>query len=169
MIRKALHKLKRYCSEELSNIENYQEALESPELYDLHHKLGLIYSKNELLENGLYYNRPAAELIFLSHTEHAKLHSINRVVSEETRQKISIGNKGKSTWIKDTHRSEETKSKISNSLKGHLPYRTGPLPEEAKQKLRKPKLICKWLTPAGEIKEMALNHAKRYHPDWVRI
>ena len=39
-------------------------------------------------------------------------------VSEETKQKISKGNKGKTAWIKGKHHSEETKQKIAEKMKG---------------------------------------------------
>lgn len=166
MIRKALHKLKKYCCEELNNIENYQNAINEPELYDLHHKLGLQHTRKELLELNLYYNRHASELIFLTHSEHTKIHMDGHNVTDETKNKISNSNKGKTTR-KGTYHSDETKQKISNSLKGHLPWRTGSHSEESKQKMRKSKIKYKWLTPTGEIIEMSINHAKRYHPDWV--
>ena len=48
-------------------------------------------------------------------------------------------NKGKSSWIKGKHRSEETKKKISEAEKGRIPWNRGkhlgPLPEETKRKI----------------------------------
>jgi hypothetical protein len=67
-----------YCNEDISLIENYNEAINSSEKYDCHHRLEIqdnkIVSVQELKEQGLYFNRPASELIFLKHTEHTRMH-----------------------------------------------------------------------------------------------
>lgn len=70
----------RYCSEPLENIENYSLAVESPEPYEIHHRLeiredGTQVSRGELIKQGLYYDRPASELIFLTWAEHMRIHS----------------------------------------------------------------------------------------------
>lgn len=44
--------------------------------------------------------------------------SMGRKMSEESRKKMSVVKKGKSTWIKGKHHSEETKRKLSEMLKG---------------------------------------------------
>ena len=79
-----LENAQKYCCEDISNIENYQDAINSPETYDIHHRLEtedefgnrLSVSKTykDLIKEGKYYNVPAKELIFLSHSEHQKLH-----------------------------------------------------------------------------------------------
>lgn len=62
--------VKKYCCEDISLIENYEEAVNSPEMYDCHHRLEIdeeneiVFSGNELIDLGYYYNRPAKELIF---------------------------------------------------------------------------------------------------------
>lgn len=67
-----------YCCEDISLIENYEIAVNSPEKYDCHHKLEIqgnnILSVKELKEQNLYYKRPAKELIFLTHKEHCRIH-----------------------------------------------------------------------------------------------
>lgn len=82
---------KRFCNEDLSNIENYEKAATSSEQYDCHHRLEIqgdkIISKEELISQNLYYNRPASELIFLTHSEHAKLHVMN--LHKDTHEKMS--------------------------------------------------------------------------------
>lgn len=100
--------IKAYCNEDISLIENYDEAINSMEVYDCHHKLEteLNKTKQDLIDLGLYWNRPASELIFLTHSEHAKIHmSINapykgKHLSKDTKQKMSIANKSKTPWIK---------------------------------------------------------------------
>lgn len=104
---------KKFCKE-FENIENYQEAINSPEKYDCHHRLedtGL--SKKDLIDKGMYYNRPASELIFLTHWDHLSLHHKGKIVSDETRKKLSDAHRGKVA-------SDETKKKISSALKGKI-------------------------------------------------
>lgn len=72
---------------------------------------GSRHSKQKLIEQGLYYGRPAFELIFLRHAEHSKLHNTGKFVSDTTRQKISLAKKG-------NHPSEESCQKMSKSKTG---------------------------------------------------
>ena len=103
--------LEKYCKN-YKNIENYEDAVRSPLIYDLHHRLEIseMQSRSDLKFLHLYYHRPPEELIFLSHGEHIRLHNANR--SEETRQKISESKKGK-------HLSAETRQKMSESKKSN--------------------------------------------------
>ena len=71
-------------------IENYDLAkLDNFIGWDCHHRLelhpdgSLRFSKTSLQELDLYYNRPARELIFLTHSEHAKLHGLSRKKNNE--------------------------------------------------------------------------------------
>ena len=76
---------------ELSKIENYDEAL-SCRFYkwDIHHRLeinpdgsrGLL--KKQLIEMGLYYHRPASELIFLTEHQHLQLHGRTQAFHKNT-------------------------------------------------------------------------------------
>lgn len=136
MINKDINKIKEFCCDDISLIENYDIAVSSKEKYHCHHRLEiqgeLIVSRKTLIENNMYYHRPANELIFLTEAEHKKLHSNNmseeqrkyisesltgHFVSEETKKKISNSNKGVSR-NKGIVRSEETKRKISESKTG---------------------------------------------------
>lgn len=77
------YRVKQYCCEDYTKIENYELAIADNTIWDCHHKLEMkdginVFTKNELLEQGLYYNRPANELIFITHTEHAKMHNIGK-------------------------------------------------------------------------------------------
>lgn len=64
-------------------------------------------------------------------------------VSKETRDKMSVAQKGRNIWTKGSHHdtSPETRKKISDTLKGHkgfwLGKKRGPLSEEQKGKLRR--------------------------------
>ena len=68
----------KYCAEDISLIENYNEAVSSKELYHCHHRLEIqddkCYFAKELKQMNLYYGRPASELIFLKAREHKDLH-----------------------------------------------------------------------------------------------
>ena len=124
-----------YCCEDLSLIENYDKAIkDNVEIWRCHHRLeindGYVTSAAELEMLGLYYNRPASELIFLTLRDHNILHGRNPSIekrkrvseqlkgkghpqSEETRKKLSEINKGKKM-------SQEIKNKISSTLKGRM-------------------------------------------------
>ena len=68
--------------EEKEMIENYYEAQKDDfNGWEIHHRMELRAtgavvdsSRQELINWGLYYNRPANELIFLKKEEHVKLH-----------------------------------------------------------------------------------------------
>lgn len=67
-----------FCKEDISKIENYEEAInDKSQCWDCHHRTEIWWncSYQELIANECYYNRPAKELIFLRHTDHSKLHN----------------------------------------------------------------------------------------------
>jgi hypothetical protein len=95
-----------YCSEPIENIENYEYAkADSFVGWDIHHRNEITesgrLSMSQLKRMGLYWNRPASELIFLTHGEHMRIHNIGNVHSlgfkhsDETRRKLSSLRKGK--------------------------------------------------------------------------
>lgn len=117
--------VKYYCCEDISLIENYNEAInDNTQTWDCHHKKEIDekLTVKQLKELGLYFYRPSNELIFLTHDEHIKLHG--NYMSKEIKNKISESNKGKSSWnkgitgYKNKPCSEETKLKISKANKG---------------------------------------------------
>lgn len=70
---------KKFCSEDISLIENYDKAIaDTTKTWDCHHRLELDgeaeRSMSEMKRVGLYFNRPASELIFLTHKDHMSLH-----------------------------------------------------------------------------------------------
>lgn len=127
----------------------------------LHHRREIdeSLSMNDLIDRLLYYMRPVSELIFLTPSEHQKLHTKNKKawnkgiktgpLSEEHKEKISNsckgGNstswkKGDKPWNKGVPLSEEQKEKMSKSLKGRKAWNKGKqMPEEQKEKIRKSK------------------------------
>lgn len=137
--------INKYCNDDITKIENYERAInDTTQVWDCHHRLEieLNLSQQDLKDRDLYYNRPASELIFLTHGEHAKLHNLGKIFSEEHKRKLSELKKGKPSWNKGLtgcyKLSDETKKKMSETRKG----RTSPMKgkhhtDEAKRKLSK--------------------------------
>lgn len=117
--------VRRFCCEDISTIENYDKATtDMKRTWHCHHRLevganGETISMNYLKKYGLYYHRPASELIFLTETEHRRIHHSGKVLSEETRRKLSEANKGRQSPNKGKHPSEETRRKRSEALKSY--------------------------------------------------
>lgn len=119
-----------YCCEDLSLIENYDKAVnDNTQIWRCHHRLEIqddgkiIYTSKQLEEQGLYYNRPASELIFMTLSEHNALHA--RHNPEERNQRRSKTLKGRTF-------SFEHRKHLSESLKGRV---NGPLSKETKMKI----------------------------------
>ena len=139
---------KQYCKD-YENIENYQKAKKDNfKGWECHHRLEthtpeggrreVDITAAKLKALGMYYNRPAEELIFLTTSEHNAFRK-GKKASEEAKKKISEGNKGKKL-------SEETKKKMSEAKKGNTYAKGKPawnkgkqLSEEHKKKLREAK------------------------------
>ena len=103
---------KKYCCEDLSLIENYESAInDTTQTWDCHHRRESIYSSKDLIEIGEYWKRPAAELIFLTHSEHQQLHKKGVPKSEEHKKAMSDALRG-------IPLSEEHKKAISDAMKG---------------------------------------------------
>ena len=92
MIRKDKH-IESYCCEPIENIEGYEEAVaDKTQIYHCHHRLevqGPFRNSRELLiKCGMYYDRPASELVFLSRSAHFSLHKKGREVKRESVEKL---------------------------------------------------------------------------------
>ena len=100
----------KYCCEDISKIENYELAKKDDfKGWVIHHRLELVETgaavdsaKRVLIYQGLYYNRPASELIYLTKSDHQKLHRTGKPgpnrgkhFSEEHKRKILESKKGK--------------------------------------------------------------------------
>ena len=111
--------IKKICKDDISLIENYDKAIEdTTQTWHCHHRRETIFSRKDLIEIGEYYNRPAEELIFLTKTDHQRLHHLGKQHSEESCKKMSEARKGKPSWMKDKHHSEESRKKMSEAKKG---------------------------------------------------
>lgn len=113
----SINRVKKYCSEPIELIENYDKAVSDTERWDCHHRweTDFGYSVEELIEIGEYYGVSADKLIFLTVSEHTKLHIeknghifLGRHHTEETKEKLREFRLGK-----HTPHSEETKRKMS--------------------------------------------------------
>ena len=104
MINKRVDRIKKYCCEDISLIENYNEAINDKEqTWEIHHKLEIELNKTQkaLIEQNLYWKRPASELIFLTRKEHKALHqsihsnfnSKGKTFTEEHKKRISEARK----------------------------------------------------------------------------
>ena len=121
---------KKYCSEDLSLIENYELAInDTTQTWDCHHRGEVLpsgrFSIDDLKKFGLYYKRPAAELIFLTKAEHTHIHKKGVPLSEEHKKAMSDTRKG-------VPLSEAHKKALSEALKG-VPR--GPMSEAHKKAL----------------------------------
>lgn len=110
-------RMKMYCKDELSKIENYYDAVNDKEnKWVLHHRLELTlngefaHTQAELIRMNMYYHRPAFELIFLKENEHHKLHGQFHKMTDNGIQAIKDKNTGRK-------RTEEQKKLISNRTK----------------------------------------------------
>ena len=116
------NRAKAFCKDDISLIENYDKAIaDTKQVWSCHHRAGVLscgrFSREDLKKFNLYYNRPANELIFLTNSEHAKLHTKGKpncrkgkTCSAETKRKISEAKK---------NMSDETKRKIGEANKGN--------------------------------------------------
>ena len=136
------HEFEKYCKD-YQDIENYQKAkADNFKGWHCHHRLETHNSdgerrlvditQKELKALGMYYNRPAEELIFLPRSEH-EAYKKGKKLSEETRKRISEMNKGENHPMYGKHHSEEAKKKMREANKGKHHS------EEAKKKMREAK------------------------------
>lgn len=110
--------VRKYCREDISMIENYEQAIADAQTWHCHHRdeikilpsgITVIHSVQDLKDAGRYYGCPANELIFLTVAEHIALHHTGerhpmhgkpspnkgKAMSVEQKQKISEANKGR--------------------------------------------------------------------------
>ena len=130
------HSFEKYC-EDIENVENYQKALaDNFKCWECHHRLEthlpngekreVNISRKELIAIGMYLDRPASELIFLTRSEHNALHHkgknhhyYKKHMSEEQKNKISKAMKGEKNPFYGRHHTEETRMKMSEAHKGY--------------------------------------------------
>lgn len=90
----------KYCSGNISEIENYDKAIADSTKWECHHRMeiqpdGTTLTKQWMIDHDIYFNVDPCMLIFLPVAEHRKLHHKNKEVSNETRNKIIKSQTGK--------------------------------------------------------------------------
>ena len=83
---------KKYCSEDISLIENYAEMMaDNTQTWCCHHRREIDENKSRssLIKEGRYFGVPACELIFLTASDHKSLHKKGVSLSDEAKQHIS--------------------------------------------------------------------------------
>lgn len=120
---------RRICKE-YEKIENYELAkADNFEGWEVHHRLEIsingeeVHTMKSLKRLNMYYNRPYFELIYLKTVDHTALHMAARDTSGPNNP--MYGKYGKVPWNKGIACSEETRKKISETLKGHGPWNKG--------------------------------------------
>lgn len=117
---------KKFCKDDITLIENYDKAIEdTTQTWVCHHRLELTlegehaHSVQDLIRLDMYYHRPYFELIFLTKSDHYKLHLPYRN-TEEFKRKIGESGKGRHWKL-----SEEAKRNIGKSMKGKNTWMKG--------------------------------------------
>ncbi len=118
---------RRFCCEDLSKIENYQEAIsDMSQTWDIHHRRETTegISGKELIRRGEYFHRCASELIFLTKSQHHRLHwlgnkhRLGKTHTAESRKKMSRAHRGENNGFFGKRHTTTTKKKISEALSG---------------------------------------------------
>lgn len=119
-----LASIKAFCKDDYTKIENYELAVnDTTQTWELHHRHEFTvngefaHSAAELKQMDMYYHRPYFELIFLPKNVHKSLHAKNRKLSDDTKAKISNTLKGHKV-------SDETRLKMKMNG-GHTSYWKG--------------------------------------------
>ena len=99
---------KRYCSEDISLIENYHQAItDKTKMWDVHHRREsdengrTLFTGKQLIDMGLYFKRPASELVFVTRSMHNKLHREIRSKGGKIVGKIVGGNEAAKEAVKE--------------------------------------------------------------------
>lgn len=148
-------KVKRFCKDDITKIENYDKAInDKHKIWHCHHRLELTLDNDfantieDLERMDMYWHRPYFELIFLEPAEHLRLH--NKGVKNNMYNKgyKLLGDKngrygkgyiveGERNGMYGKHHSEEARLKMSIARKGK--NKGKKLSEEAKRKISEAK------------------------------
>lgn len=103
---------RKYCKDH-TKIEKYEEAINSSEMWECHHKLENVFTVAELKRAGWYFNRKPEELIFIRASEH----NGNKDIHISFRR-----------WYearKGTHKSDDAKKRQADAQIGKHWYNNG--------------------------------------------
>lgn len=141
-----LEKVKGFCREDISKIQNYEEAVKDEiHVWDCHHRLGKVISKEMLKKIGWYYDRPAAELIFLTKSQHMRLHMLGNTRGFK---------KGQISCMKGKKHTEEAKRKNSEAHKGN----SNRSKRINQIDLNTGEIIKTWLSAAEVERQLGISH-----------
>lgn len=105
------NEVRKYCRKIYHHlIENYEEAINSEEMYICHHRKEITedgrnaFTADELIDLGEYYHRPPEELIFLTKSAHKALH---------------MAANNKDNGVTDEHKREMTKARQKRYREKH--------------------------------------------------
>lgn len=125
-----------FCKDDISEIENYEKAIsDMSSLWHCHHKAEIEKNKTkqQLIDEDLYYHRPAKELIFLTSKDHLSLHQ-----------------SGKRNNFFGHHHTDDAKNRISRKISKIMIGNTHgkgckgkPFTESHKENIKKSKLGCR--------------------------
>ena len=129
--------LKNYCNEDFTLIENYDKAVADDSCtWEVHHrfethdslnnKLKKPVSISELKSKGLYYKRPACELILLTPSDHIKIHHDFLIHNEKRMMKM------REHWVSEEYRQKQhnIQSKLIYWNNGEVNKRSETCPGE---------------------------------------
>lgn len=127
-------------------IENYDKAIaDTTQTWQVHHRKEEFYSQKELIEKGEYYDVSPEELIFLTKSEHHKIDSRCKRISE-SHKGLQAGSKNP---MFGHHYSDEHKRKMSEAMKNRkdlskkvLCIETGEVFESTRDAQRKTGIYC---------------------------
>ena len=137
---------KKYCRDDLSKIENYEQAIaDTTQSWQCHHRLELTLdgefalTPKQLKMHDMYYNRPYYELIFLTPTEHRRLHTegqnhpfYGKHHTDKTLRKMSESHKGRT--FSEEHRRKISESKKSKKIRPFTAEHRAKLAESARKR-----------------------------------
>lgn len=149
---------KKKCKDDISLIENYEEAVnDKTNMWECHHRWELTLdgefanSIEDLKRLGMYYHRPYFELIFLERHKHHTLHNLaNRKANRgPDYNEMSNYMKQKGSTFKGKKHTNKSKDKMSES---HL----GKITSEFGRKFKEHYGISRYQNPKLYAKERAL-------------
>lgn len=163
-------RLKKFCKN-YHLVENYMQArFDVTQIWHLHHRreISEMKSAKQLIEEGKYYDLEPEELIFLTNSEHSRLHDLNK--REETKKKISNSNKGENNYwygkgemLKGENnpmfgRKHTEESKRKNSIS----HRKENLSDETRRKMSENNYCKKHGMPFDQRKKVSESCLKRF-------
>ena len=120
-----LRNVKDFCKN-YTEIENYNKAIQDKEnCWICHHKQGVYMTTEELKEYGWYYDCPPECLIFVTKSEHNKLHKRHKNKKLTPEQRKRCAHKTKVQYWLGKKRGEEFSKKMSERNKGRIPWNKG--------------------------------------------